>query len=296
MTEQTYIRILSETMDVEEMTEFLLELKLSRKEIKDLFKQASSVRGKDGKKSLLNRVKSFVKRESTDVSRMRELAGIYTLEEANYGPGMLDRLKAKAKRGIDRTKASVSNVNKERNRKDVFGARDAVTAEQLYDTWQSQGSPSDVEEIIDILKDSGFSDREIQKTFKAAGIDPTKEPDPKITKLAQAIKAAGLEPAVLKYMDEIGLKESLIFETKEVDNKAIKDMFVNFLSWYDSIEDKEAGKAGRSRMVKQKIAQGKADAEAKANESIHTDSDLLYEYFSTIQKNINVARYGRNKL
>ena len=143
-----------------------------------------------------------------------------------------------------------------------------IDAQDIYDAWESSGSPTDIEDIKELLKDIGFTPLEISRAFKKLHINPKIGDDPSITKLANAIDKAEMTDLVIDYMKKNKLTESVLIERK-LSNKEIRKIF--------------------SLVVKELKKKKPDDNKINAEESVVTEALKLCESAMT------EYRYGRNK-
>jgi len=114
--------------------------------------------------------------------------------------------------------------------------KDKVDPKALQQAWQKAGYPDDVRDIIGILKDFGFDEKEIHKVMTGAfGKDDDGEynepaASPAIQRIADYAKKAGIDKDLIAFMQkEYGFKESQSFEGKIVieDIRKIFDAIVH---------------------------------------------------------------------
>jgi hypothetical protein len=161
---------------------------------------------------------SNAKTEETE--RLKKLAGI------NEAPLEIGKsLKQRARDQVDRAKGAAREIGRDikRNVVDPVRGKSTVSYEDIFDVWENSGKPSRTQEIVRLLQQMGFSDREIKKSFQQVGVTSQGESEI-VSKLARGIVQRGLQKQVLKYMGEEGLDESILNETA-ITNKQIKDVF-----------------------------------------------------------------------
>lgn len=186
--------------------------KLNPDTIRDIFRKVVELRGAG--KSYKNRVLDKVRR-TEEIEHMQKLAG---LTEAPF-----------------RTAKDIAgNVRRKFSK---FSDRGELTVDDVYDKWEEIGRPDSLQEIVRMLQGLNFTDGEIDKAFKMAGVTDAEGEDEKITKLANGIKKAGLQGQVLKYLDSIN--ESVQVNEAPVTNKSIKDAFVKIADSLPAPEQEE---------------------------------------------------------
>ena len=107
-----------------------------------------------------------------------------------------------------------------------------ITASDLIQAWKDARYPSDVRDIIRILKAAKFSDKEINRVFKVAGFGSADDPaiSPAMNKLSDYIIKQGYTADILKFLKDNydGIEESSDHNGKLVveDIRAIFDEIV----------------------------------------------------------------------
>jgi hypothetical protein len=176
---------------------------LSKNTIRAIFDEIVKLRG-SGKSSLTKTIDKFsVNKKNEEIERLKELAGL-TEGPINYAKQFVSKKYNNAKRSTGK-----------------FRERNEITYEDLYDAWEDLHSPTDLREIVRMLREFDISDGEIKRALKNAGV--TGSDDQKITNLANSIIAANMAEPVLQYLD--GVTESVELTEAPITNKAIKYLF-----------------------------------------------------------------------
>ena len=85
----------------------------------------------------------------------------------------------------------------------------------LMKVWELHGNPNEIDEIIGILKDVGFSSREIKKGLGIIGVDIKDSLDVDIEKLYNIINKNDLSSYVLRFLDKFYPKDKAKFKLTE---------------------------------------------------------------------------------
>lgn len=85
----------------------------------------------------------------------------------------------------------------------------------LMKVWELHGNPNEIDEIIGILKDVGFSSREIKKGLGIIGVDIEDSLDVDIEKLYNIINKYDLSSYVLRFLDKFYPKDKAKFKLTE---------------------------------------------------------------------------------
>jgi len=101
--------------------------------------------------------------------------------------------------------------------------KDKIDINDLQQAWKDDGFPDDTRDIEAILRNAGFSQKEINKVFaEIFGKDDTdkyKKPaaSEAIAKIAQYAKETGIDKEIIAFLQkEYGFKESTVFDGKLV--------------------------------------------------------------------------------
>jgi hypothetical protein len=176
---------------------------LSKNTIRAIFDEIIKLRG-SGKSSVTKAVDKLSRhKQNEEIERMRELAGL------TEGP--LDYAKQYVSKKYNNAKRSTGK----------FRERSEITYDDLYDAWEDLHSPTDLDEIVKMLRELDITEGEIKKALKNAGVSGAD--DPRITNLANSIIDANMSEPVLQYLE--GVKESTTLTEAPITNKAIKYLF-----------------------------------------------------------------------
>lgn len=117
---------------------------------------------------------------------------------------------------------------------------DEVSYNTLMRKWNDEAQPNDLDDVVDILRDSGFSDRVINKTMRKLGIDAQKGSSPAIDRLGRAILRAEIEEPIIKFLEKsVTLNESILFENTKLSDRQIKFMFKAILDIKKDTREKD---------------------------------------------------------
>ena len=119
---------------------------------------------------------------SYDISRLKRLAGLSTLNEADSGSNIVSSLASTIK-------------NK------VFGNSEIITAGELNNIWTKDfGRSPDIEDLKAVLKKGGFTGIQIKSLMKSVGADKKSGSSDFITNLADEIVQNGLRSEVYNWL------------------------------------------------------------------------------------------------
>jgi len=265
----------------------LVERRLSSADIKALFRAIVAVRGAGGE-GIATKSKQAAGKAKTMFANLKQKL------TQSVEPDDLQRLRELA--GITEAPSWAALKKKMQGAKDAAGRmiadKETVGIDDVFSAWHDAGSPDDLEEITQILNSLSFTGGEIKRALAQAGLSDNVDYDPKITNLAKAIKKEKLDGRVIKYLDSIGIKESI--NEKVLSNNAIRDIFTQIV---DSLPTDGALELAPDPEDQESIAQNtKKEPElGDMNLQDSVDFDRLTNMFADVSIVLEYAQYGRSR-